>query len=401
MTLSLSSSSPKAAPAPPARVRWMRLVIALLLSGVLLTTCAPPGGGRGRGGDPAAAQQGGQQQAGGAGAAGNAQGSTAAAAPTIVEAFLVGRGLFYPVIETSTTIRGVQEVNIISETSGKIMSLNTDLGERVTANQILVTLDNELETFAVRQTEDQLEVAEFELAASTRLLDSNNTSQASLIRARASVSGSRSALAQTRRALQNRIIRSPITGRVATLAQTISPGNYVQPGTRIATIVDLSRLQADLALSERDILLINIGDSAQITLSACGDVPQQGTVSSIAAGAEANGTFIARVEFVNRCGDAVKSGMSAQVAISNSTDNEEIIIPSSAVLNEDNQYHVYTLVRDGSTSSAAKRTIDVGRVLGNRTEIIAGLNEGDLLILSPLRNLRDGQLVEATSIRGN
>ena len=321
--------------------------------------------------------------------------------PIAVEAYLVGRGAFYPAIETSTTIRGIQEVDVISETSGIIQQVNVALGERVAPNQILVRADSELENFALKQAEDQLAVANFELSAINRLIASNNSSAAELARARANVSGAQSSVAQAGRALRNRVIRSPIRGQIAVLARSISRGNYIQPGTRIATIVDLSRLQADILLGETDVLLVNVGDRAQALLSACNNVPQAGSVQSIAAGAEQSGSFTVRVEFVNRCDGRIKSGMSATVAISNADQPNDIIIPALAILSAEHQQYVYVLLPDGDRDIVARRNITVGRVLGNRAEVVAGLEEGDLLVTAPIRQLAEGQLVHAKTIRGN
>lgn len=319
-----------------------------------------------------------------------------------VEAQLISKEGFFGAIEASGVIRGIQEVTIIAETSGAVDSVRVRLGEPVSRGQVLVTLDNSLERFAAEQATDQLAVAEIEFAAVESLYASGNSSEAELARAKATVSGNRSALAQARRQLGNRIITSPVDGRVAIISPSISTGNFIQPGTAVVTVVNLERLHIDIGLGEREIQMVSVGDPARVYADACGVDPQGAVVGALAAGTEAqSGSFIVNIDFPNRCGPRLKSGMTARVEIADDNQAQNIVIPARALLREETGgYSVFVGQPDGDAYFAQRRPIEITRVLGDRAEVGAGLSENEILILAPLQTLEDGTRVNPTTIRG-
>jgi len=319
-----------------------------------------------------------------------------------VEAELVTSGDFFSAIESSGVVRGAQEVTVVSETSGIIESMSVRLGERIERNQILVTLDSVLERSSVDQMADQLAVAEIEFAAITQLYENGNSSPAELASAKAAVSGNRSALAQAQRQLDNRIIRSPISGRIAVIPSTISVGNYIQPGATIVRIVNMNRARIDLGVGEREIQMINVGDEVRVYVDACGIEPQRATVRAIAAGSgDQNGSFTVQIEFQNTCGASLKSGMSARVEIFQAQEGDDtIIIPSRALLREAEDYFVFVARQDGAGYYAERRPVDISRLLGDRAEIGDGLIEQEILVIAPIQMLEDGAEINPITIRG-
>ena len=321
--------------------------------------------------------------------------------PVAVEAAVISSDQFFDAITVSGIVQGVREVTIISETSGKVSQVRAGLGQRVFSNQILVQLDSEVERFAVAQASDQLKVADLELRAVKDLVANNSSSPAELARVTAAASGARSTLAQAQKRLDNKVIRSPLNGEIAVLPDNISPGNYIQPGGLIARVVDLNRLRLAAGVGERDILLIEIGAAANVTLSACGETPQPAQITNIAAGSASNdGNFIVVVEWNNNCGNKVKSGMSATVRItpSGGESSDTVVVPTAAILREGSQEYLYLVTREGDVTVARRANIESGKQFANRTEVISGVAEGDLLIVAPLQSLNEGSLVEATSI---
>ncbi len=321
--------------------------------------------------------------------------------PVAVEAAVISSGQFFGAITVSGVVQGIQEVTILSETSGKIFQVRASLGQRVSTNQIMVQLDSEVERYAVAQARDQLKVADLELQAIKDLVANNSSSPAELARATAAASGARSMLAQAQQRLDNKVIRSPINGQVAVLPTTISPGNYIQPGSVIARVVDLRRLRLAVGVGERDILLIEPGAAASVTLSACGEIPQPAQIISIAAGSASNdGNFMVIAEWNNNCGNRIKSGMAATARITPSGNESPntIVIPTASILREGSQEYLYLAVSEGENTVARRANIESGKQLANRTEVTSGVAEGDLLIIAPLQSLEEGSLIETVSI---
>jgi membrane fusion protein (multidrug efflux system) len=303
---------------------------------------------------------------------------TAVEARTVTAGTLIGR------IESSGLIRGIGEAWVVAETQGDIESVLVSLGDEVSEGAPLVTFDRELQELQLRQAETQLESARLDLAATERLYNSGNASMAELARARSAAAGAEAAVETARRALANRTIEAPIAGRVADKAD----------GSRVARIIDTSRLQLEIALGEREIRYVRRGGAAVVTVPACGEAPFDATVVAIAAASDpSTGAFPVVVEWPNECGETVRAGMSATVDILPATE-PAILVPSTAVLSGENGPYVY-VAEDGV---AHRLPIALGNRSGNAVEVIDGLEEGAVIITSGLSRLTDESRVAVTVI---
>lgn len=321
--------------------------------------------------------------------------------PQAVEAQLVSPEGFFGAVEAFGVVRGIQEATIISETSGTIQSVRVRIGEAVTRGQVLATLDNSLERFAVEQVRDQLAVSEIEFSAVQKLYENGNSSEAALARAKSAVSGNRSVLAQAQRQLGNRVIASPINGHMAIIPASISEGNFIQQGTVIGTVVNMEQVRIDIGLGEREIQMVSAGDRVRVYNDVCGSEPQEATVRALAAGSsEQSGIFTVNIEFPNRCGPQLKSGMSARVEVTSTNQEASIIIPARSLVTEAEGTFVFIARQDGDAYFAQRREIKIARILGDRIEVQSGLNEKEILIVAPVQVLEDGAEVNPTTIRG-
>lgn len=313
---------------------------------------------------------------------------TAVEARTATTGSLVGR------IRSSGLIRGVAEAWVISETQGVIESASIVLGDEVREDQPIVAFDTRLQELQLRQAESRLESAQLDLAAAERLYENGNASLAELTAARSAAAGAEASVESARRALENRTIRAPIDGRIADIADGISRGNYMAVGSRVAHIIDTSRLQVEVALGEREIQYIRRGSPAVVTIPACSAGPVDATVVALAAaGDPATGSFPVVVEWVNECGTIARAGMSASVEIA-PDDQPRVLIPATAVMNAEGSDYVFLAEND----VAHRRPVDLGRRSGNAVEVRSGVDPGDVVITSGLSRLSDDDPIIVTLI---
>ena len=86
--------------------------------------------------------------------------------------------------------------------------------------------------------------------------------------------------------------------------------------------------------------------------------------------------------------------MSAEATIIPATEAEHLIIPSSSIARRDSEDVVF--VADNGT--ARVQPIQAGRRIGTRIEVLEGLQAGDVLIISGITSLSDGDLVAPTIV---
>ena len=78
--------------------------------------------------------------------------------------------------------------------------------------------------------------------------------------------------------------------------------------------------------------------------------------------------------------------MFGKVRLSASKTGQGIVIPSSAIINNENQAQVYVV----KNRKAVLQTVTTSKNIGNKTVVSDGLNQGDIVITSGFINLFDG-----------
>jgi len=366
---------------PPAAVlSGMRGVLITLAAVCLLLSFASLGGCRGGGGPDAASSA-----------------TWTPEKPSLaVEALRVSRGILREYIAAAGVTRGVNEAYLVAETQGIIQSVDFSLGDRVEAGRLLLKVDASLLRLQVEQAEQQAETVRIELDAQETLYSSGNTSLLNLTRVRGAAGTAASALERARKAYADAFLRSPISGYVAAKNEAAAVGNLLTPGTRVARIVDISSLTLEVGVGEREVSLIATGAPAYISIPAVCDEELSGKVTAVAAGSDPlTGSYAVQVAWPNCEGERIRSGMSASVRIRTREDTPVVLIPTSAILRQQGEAAVMTAVE----GKAVLKTVETGAGVGNRTEIISGLQEGDVLIITGLTTLADGEEVVPT-IRG-
>jgi membrane fusion protein (multidrug efflux system) len=318
------------------------------------------------------------------------------ARPLAVEALKVTRGELVRNIEAAGIVSGINEAYVVSETQGIIQGVSFELGDRVSEGQVLVKVDDTIPRLNMEQAKEQFEIAKLDLEATEKLFDNGSASKTELARARSAVNGAQALYQSALKTFRDCTIRAPIGGYVAEKESGITLGNYLSPGLRMAKIVDISSLKAEVAVGEGQISLVTQDAPATVLVPAAGDQKLfEAKVSAVAAGSDpATGSFPVVVTWKNPVGIAIKSGMSVTVTIETQTQQPVLLIPSAAIVEQGGQSYVFTAEAD----RAAQKPVQIGRRIGNIAEVLEGLEEGETLIISGLTALRRGDPVQPSVI---
>lgn len=368
--------------------RWVFLVL-----GVVLVIVACGGGAEGRAGGEGGGSEAESGDDTGSGATWQAE-DAGSDGPLAVAAVEVRRAPLFANVTASGLIRGIREARVVSETQGIIRGTDFELGQTVAAGERLVSLDSDIERLQMEQARRQLETAQVELRATEQLAERGNASPVELARVRAAASGAEAAYEQAKKRFEDKSITAPISGRIAAKSSSLTPGNYLTAGVEVARIVDLARLEMEISVGEREVGYLEIGAPVNVAVPACPDAEAAGAeVASIAAGTDpGTGSFAAVIRWDNTCPDRVRSGMSANAMIEPQGVERVLQVPSQAVVRNADGAFVF-VAADGV---ARRARVEVGRRMGARTEITAGLSEGDIVVTTATSRLRDGDEISAT-----
>jgi membrane fusion protein (multidrug efflux system) len=167
-------------------------------------------------------------------------------------------------VSASAIIVPLKEVQLAFSSVGRVTAVNVKAGDRVSAGQILVTLDTTILEARVREAEANLLAAEVQLKYNRRLgLDEVHieSSEADVARMQALVESAKAVLAT------QSTLTAPFNGTIVSL--DIAPAETVVPGQVVMVLGDLSKYRIETTdLSERDVNRVQVGQPAVIYIEA-------------------------------------------------------------------------------------------------------------------------------------
>jgi RND family efflux transporter MFP subunit len=324
-----------------------------------------------------------------------------------------------------------RRATIAAKITGRVTSVHFDEGTHVQEGQLLATLDDSdvqraLESAkadrdtaqaAIADFQVQLKNAETELGRAQKLqaagvetqqaLDtavmSADSLRAKIALAKQQVVGSTTRINEAQQAVDNTVIRAPYTGIVvskdAQVGEMVSPvsagGGFTRTG--IATIVDMKSLEMEVDVNESYIARVTPNQRVKAFLDAYPDRELGGFVRTVIPTADRQkATVKVRITF-DKIADFILPDMGIKVTFLGEEEKKKpggplpvAIVPQDAVRNEGAQKIVY-IVKD---DHAERRAVSLGNDRGSDTEILAGLMPGDIVIVKPPENLKDGQAVQ-------
>ena len=189
-----------------------------------------------------------------------------------------------------------------------------------------------------------------------------------------------------RKAIDDAMVRAPISGQVA--KRMVNGGERVSPEAPILSIVDLARMELEATVPAAEVAAIVVGQAVQFQVDGHGSRQFSGRVERINPMAEPGSRAIKLFISVPNADGSLRGGMFAQgsVALAKSTDMP--VIPLAAVFEEAGQSYVFT-IEDGKL---AKRAVGLGQ-RDEATAMVAvaqGLSAGVPVVRIRMNGLKAG-----------
>lgn len=367
------------------------------------------------------------------------------AAKTKVKAVAVERQQQRRVVEAVGSLFAFDEVIVSSEAEGRVEQVMVDVGDRVGKGQVLARitpvefeLTVEQQRAALQQSrarlglrdgdselKDARQAAEVKKAAAD-LLDAEQKYQRaqSLLETgviprqqfdeaearyksakatydlavqqvenlRASMQQTQATLNLANKRLRDTQIRAPFAGHVKTREVTV--GQYLKVQTPVMAIVNIDPLRVRLSVPEKMSPWVHVGRDVKLSLEAFPGREFVGRISRInPAVDEKTRTFEIEALVANRNGD-LKPGSFVKATIQSDKIDSILTIPYNAAAYLFGAYKVFVI--EGKTIK--EREVKLGDRIGERVEIIEGLQTGDkIAIAEGGQQLKDGMEVEVVS----
>ena len=300
-----------------------------------------------------------------------------------VSALTVGKEKMEESLSMVGTITGNNDVAIVSETQGRVVSVFAKVGDYVAAGTPLVQVDDELRLSNYKAAEVNYEKTKKDLARNEELFKDRTISESQIEGSRLAYASAENQYIVAKRQLNDTRIKTPITGIVT--ARTVDFGVMVQPGMTIGNVVDISKLKVKLNVAEKDAFKLKAGDKVDITTEVYPGVTFDGRIESISSKGDEAHTYPVEITFANSAEHPLKAGMFSRVHFTSIHSNESVVIPREAIIGSIKEPKVYVI----ENGIAKLRSVVAGTEAGTKLQILQGLKEGEQIVVAGHNNLKD------------
>jgi RND family efflux transporter MFP subunit len=179
-------------------------------------------------------------------------------------------------------------------------------------------------------------------------------------------------------------ITAPFSGKVT--ERRVDLGNLAAPGTPLGVIERAGGLRAKVSIPEAHAGTIQVGDEAEVWIEGA-DEPVPGRVSEVQGVDVMSRAFMTEVSLPEDLPEmrGARPGMFVRVGFKVG-DAEAILIPASSVLERGQLEMVYVVENE----RARTRLVTLGHRQGSQIEVLSGLSDGDVVVVNPGSDLREG-----------
>lgn len=191
------------------------------------------------------------------------------------------------------------------------------------------------------------------------------------------------------KALADTVVRAPFTGVVG--ERFVSIGDYVNRGTRVASVLRIDPLRVQLTVTEQDVAAVAVGRTVTFDVDAYPGESFTGEVRYVSPSVSVDTrTLIVEAVVPNRSG-RLRPGFFATARIERKEPTPKIVIPVAALRTISGTTRVFVV--DGDR--ARERLVTTGQTHEAGVEVSSGLAAGERVASSAVNQLIDGARVVA------
>ncbi|HUG35559.1 MAG TPA: efflux RND transporter periplasmic adaptor subunit [Candidatus Limnocylindrales bacterium] len=289
----------------------------------------------------------------------------------------------------------------VIEASG--VALSPAPGQRVTKGQVLAVLTPALGEggSAYAEARARLREAEDEHARASRLYADEAIPQRRVHEAEIRLAAAREALAafggvDAARSDGRIAIRAPLSGVVA--SRSLAPGSRVEAGAELFTVVDPSVVWLDVRVPAGEAARVSPSGQATFRVPGSDQVWKTRRTISVGGVIDSVSRTVPVIYEVPNTEGTLKVGMHAQAAVGTGRQVEGVVIPTSAVLDEDGRPIAYV---QPEGERFEKRELTLGGTSGDRTLVLAGIDDGERVVTGAAYQVRLASLSTSVPAHGH
>jgi multidrug efflux system membrane fusion protein len=294
------------------------------------------------------------------------------------------------------SLAAVHQVNVTSDVSGRITDILFAPGAHVKSGATLLQLFDAPEQADLANFKAQATVAQLQLDRAKQLASRQFGPQSTVDQAQATYDQALAGIARTQAVISQKLIEAPFEGELG--VRMVEVGQFLNAGTTIVSLTDLSELYANFTVTEKDSGQLKVGQIVRIAVDAYPGQTFEGKITTIEPQIMADTRNIRVQATIQNPEHILKPGMFATTTIVLPDKPPVITVPETAVdytLYGDSVFLITEKKEaDGKTTLTAVRTfVQTGNRVEGRAEILKGLKPGDRVVALGQLKLQSGAAV--------
>ncbi|MBL0176663.1 MAG: efflux RND transporter periplasmic adaptor subunit [Ignavibacteria bacterium] len=312
-------------------------------------------------------------------------------------------------VEYSVTAVGSVEafevVQVTSRVAGVVEQVRFTEGRKVAANQVLVDIEPDRYRLGVESARASVERANAAKADAEAGLDRREgvvkqnpglipgeeieTWRTKVRSSAADLALAKVALDQAELNLRDALVKAPVGGVIQ--SRTVQTGQYVQPGTVLATLLRRDPMLLRFNVAEADASRLRIGQKAYFHTRDNSAKEFSANISHVAAGADERSRMVTVTAEIKDPGrDLLRPGTFAEVRVPVGDAKQMPVIPQTAIRPSERGFLAFVVEK----GVAKERTLSIGmRTSDGFVEVLSGLSAGEQLVIRGAEALREGAAV--------
>jgi membrane fusion protein, multidrug efflux system len=297
-------------------------------------------------------------------------------------------------LATVASIVSAKGVSISADAPGLVKKIHFDSGTTVREGQVLVELDASVEFAQLASLRARRDLSRTSLERSKTLVSSGVIAQAQVDADDASFKSLTAEANALSAQIAKKTIRAPFSGKLG--MREVNLGQYLAPGTTIASLETSETIFADFGLPQRELARLGVGMPVRVTKEGGGEPLAEGSISAIDPAIDAVTRNVKIRASLPNAGDRLRPGMFVKVVVVLPEKRKVVAVPLTAVVHASYGDSVFFTemkpVGEAKkvTKVARQAFVKLGETRGDFVAILDGLKAGQEVVTAGAFKLRNG-----------
>jgi membrane fusion protein (multidrug efflux system) len=317
--------------------------------------------------------------------------------PQTVTTTLVKYSDWQPEISAVGSVRAVRGVDITTEVTGLVRSVDFRSGEDAKRGQVLVHLNADSDIATLHSLEAAADLADTVYARDKMQFEAQAISQAQLDADAADLKNKRAQAAAQAALVEKKVLRAPFDGRLG--ITTVNPGQYLNTGDKVVTLQELDPVYVDFRLPQEQLAQVRTGLEVRLGIDAFPGESFPGKINAVDPLVDSSSRNFQAEATVANPGRKLLPGMFVRVTVLSGAKQNYLTLPQTSITFNPYGSTVFLVEKDAKGKRAAQQTfVTTGPTRGDQIAVLKGIKEGDEVVTSGQLKLKNGTPLDISTL---